>query len=195
MQNAWPQAAPDSAGSIEMDAEEDVSRRPPNAFILYSQSMRTTVRQDNPTLSNNEVSRLLGKMWKEVPADIKLQFKQQASAAQEDFKRQHPNYTYRKARRKRALNELLTKSTQGFGIPNFPGDPSIVNAAFNPANPALWQQMYAQPGLQGALGPGQVPGLGLPNMGMPNPQGYPNLQGYPGLGDQGQNSLYQLPPK
>ena len=38
---------------------------------------------------------------------------------QEEFKKQHPDYTYRKARRKRALNELLTKSTHGYA--GFPG--------------------------------------------------------------------------
>lgn len=107
------------------DEETDNSRRPPNAFILYSQAMRTQVRQENPSLSNTECSRLLGKMWKEVPNEIKLQYKQKAAALQEEFKREHPDYTYRKARRKRALNELLTKSPAAFapvpgGQPGFP---------------------------------------------------------------------------
>jgi transcription factor SOX7/8/10/18 (SOX group E/F) len=187
LQNPWPQGVPDSGGPVE--ADDDTSRRPPNAFIMYSQAMRASVRQDNPTLSNNEVSRLLGQMWKDVPPGVKLQYKQQASAAQDEFKLQHPNYTYRKARRKRALNDLLTKNTQGFAMPTFPVDPSVASGGFNPANP-FWQQMYPQAALQGGLVPGQIPGLG-----MPNPQGYPGFQGYPGLGDQGQSSLYQLPPK
>lgn len=117
-----------------MDQEEtDTARRPPNAFILYSQAMRGSVRQENPSLSNTEVSSLLGKMWKEVPNDIKIQYKQQASALQEDFKRQHPDYTYRKARRKRALNELLTKSTQGY--------PVLPNPAFPGQDLTQWSQM------------------------------------------------------
>ena len=107
-----------------MEGEDgDNTRRPPNAFILYSQAMRSQVRQENPSLSNTECSRLLGKMWKDVPNDVKLQYKQKAAAMQEDFKREHPDYTYRKARRKRALNELLTKSTHGyppFMPPGFP---------------------------------------------------------------------------
>ena len=100
------------------EEEGDTSRRPPNAFILYSQSMRTQVRSENPSLSNTEVSSLLGKMWKDVPNEVKLQYKQKAQALQEEFKKAHPGYTYRKARRKRALNELLTK-TQNLGA-NFP---------------------------------------------------------------------------
>jgi transcription factor SOX7/8/10/18 (SOX group E/F) len=139
-------------------------------------------------------------MWKEVPADVKLQYKQQAAAAQGEFKRAHPDYTYRKARRKRALNELLTKTTQGFAPGNFSGDPAMLNPLFNPANP-YFMQMYGQAAQQATLPPGQMPPLGMPNMGVPMmgapgaPQGYPNLQGFPGLGDPNQNSLYQFPPK
>ena len=111
---------PDVSIPQYQDDDSDQARRPPNAFILYSQTMRTQVRSENPTLSNTEVSSLLGKMWKDVPNDVKLQYKQKAQALQEEFKKAHPGYTYRKARKKRALNELLTK-TQGLGAYPFPG--------------------------------------------------------------------------
>jgi transcription factor SOX7/8/10/18 (SOX group E/F) len=174
------------------DDEQDNSRRPPNAFILYSQAMRSAVRNDNPSLSNIEVSRLLGQMWKDVPADVKLQYKQRAIVAQEQFKRDHPNYTYRKARRKRALNELLTKSTQGFPMSQFPTDPTQM---FNQANPFYQMQMFSQQGAPGALPPG---GMGLPNMGMmggaapQQHQGFGNLAQYPGMPDP---SAFQYQPK
>ncbi|KAH0790163.1 HMG box family protein [Histomonas meleagridis] len=122
----------------------DVARRPPNAFILYSQEMRSSVQAENPTLSNIEISSLLGKMWKEVPSSSKLAYKQKAQMLQEEFKAKHPNYTYAKARRKRALNELLTKSTQN----NYPGvlgysqiDPSSLN--YQIAMQQLYQQQMA----------------------------------------------------
>ena len=110
---AGNQAANNDADSMDVE-EGDNTRRPPNAFILYSQAMRSQVRQENPSLSNTECSRLLGKMWKDVPHELKLQYKQKAASMQEEFKREHPDYTYRKARRKRALNELLTKSSHGY---------------------------------------------------------------------------------
>ena len=180
------------------DLEEgDNSHRPPNAFILYSQAMRSQVRQENPSLSNTEVSRLLGKMWKEVPNEIKLQYKQKAAAMQEEFKREHPDYTYRKARRKRALNELLTKSSTGFtgfpmgapgfppadmsqlpqaggmmsfGMGNFPGQMPNPQAAGNAQNQQSHDhQQPAAPNLAAAPGaPGGMPGFqGMPQMGMP----------------------------
>ena len=161
--SAWGQQ-PMQAAPVEASFEEDDgAHRPPNAFILYSQSMRSEVQQQNPSLSNTEVSRLLGKMWKEVPSESKNQFKQQAAMLQEEFKRQHPNYTYRKARRKRALNELLTKSSQGF----------MMSGAGIP--------MYQQPG-------GQMPfaGMQMPGMAQPGMQGMaqPGMQGIPQMGGQ-----------
>jgi transcription factor SOX7/8/10/18 (SOX group E/F) len=194
-QQQWANPPQDNSAQADHDPDGDTSRRPPNAFILYSQAMRSSVRQANPTLSNTEVSRLLGKLWKDVPAEVKLQYKQQASKAQEDFKQEHPDYTYRKARRKRALNELLTKSNQAFPTGGFPPDPSMAAAMFNPANPYM-MQMYAQAAAGAAQGQGQM-GAGFPNMGMPcmaAPQGYPNMPGYPPMGDPNQGA-YQYQPK
>jgi transcription factor SOX7/8/10/18 (SOX group E/F) len=111
-------------------------------------------------MSNTEVSSLLGKMWKEVPAEVKLQYKQRATVAQEEFKRQHPDYTYRNARKKRALTELLAKSPQGLPAGNFP-----VEQSFGNQNPYQFMQMYAQNQMpQGIpIQYGQMPGqLGNP---------------------------------
>lgn len=193
MQTMQPQAAAaDPIEAPEME-ETDNSHRPPNAFILYSQAMRTQARQDNPSLSNTEVSSLLGKMWKEVPAEIKLQYKQKAAALQEQFKREHPDYTYRKARRKRALNELLTKSTSGvygqFPMAGFPMQmaPGQDLSQFQMPNQAF--QMQGFPGMQMPQGM-----TGLP--GMPQPQGQmtPGMPGIPGISqpqDQsGQNNMF-----
>jgi transcription factor SOX7/8/10/18 (SOX group E/F) len=189
----WQGQAADSSAQADQDADSDTSRRPPNAFILYSQAMRSAVRQENPSLSNTEVSRLLGKMWKDVPAETKLHYKQQASIAQAEFKAVHPDYTYRKARRKRALNELLTKTTPAYQLGNFPTDPNMANPMFNP----YFMQMYSQGAAQGNVPTGQLP-PGYPNMGMPmmgGQPGYPNIPGYPPMGDQSQNPLYQFQPK
>jgi transcription factor SOX7/8/10/18 (SOX group E/F) len=112
---------------VEQDAVTDNACRPPNAFTLYHQAIQFHVRQENPSLSNTEVGRLLGKMWKNVPMDIKLQYKQKAAAAQEIFKREHPDHTYRKADRERAR----TNSS-----PRAPRDsPSSVDS---PLTPPRW---------------------------------------------------------
>jgi hypothetical protein len=175
------------------------ARRPPNAFLLYSQAMRSAVRQDNPSLSNTEVSRLLGTMWKEVPTEIKTGYKRRAMEMQEEFKRQHPDYTYRKAKRKHALNELLTKSPMGQGGMLFPNDTmgmyqmfqggmyQQMGQQFNPQNQAamMYQQMpqFGQMGMQQygqsdmQQGTGQMQGM---QQGQGMPQSMVYMQGmYP----------------
>ena len=179
------------------DGEGDNARRPPNAFILYSQAMRTQVRQENPTLSNTEVSSLLGKMWKDVPNDLKLQYKQQAQKLQESFKKNHPDYTYRKARRKRALNELLTKSQ--YNYPNgeaFPiGQQYPVGYPFAmgmmPISP---QQTLATPGLAPQLQPSAIPTQQIPTQGMAIPQQIPPAQAQ-GIPQMYQNVPFQQKPE
>jgi transcription factor SOX7/8/10/18 (SOX group E/F) len=182
-----------------LDAEEgDTSHRPPNAFILYSQNMRSSARQDNPALSNTEVSRLLGKMWKEVPNETKMQYKQKAAKMQEEFKRAHPDYTYRKARRKRALNELLTKSTQGANAMMFQADPmgmyqqmlqqqyQPVAQQFGGQNPAgmMYPSQMAQMGAQIGLPQGLQAGV---------PQGMGQLQGMPQMQGMQQAQMMYMP--
>jgi transcription factor SOX7/8/10/18 (SOX group E/F) len=199
----WPQQQQQPEPAPPED-ETDTAHRPPNAFVLYSIAMRSQIRQENPTLSNIEVSRLLGKMWKEVPGDMKLKFKQKAADAQELFKREHPNYTYRKARKKRALNELLTKSSQGFAGPaGFPTD--AAQMALFAASPFMMPGIYGQAAAgapQGQL----PPGMGMPNMGMPMQPGtqaqalhqYPAMPGYPAMGDAAHGlpgQMFQYPRK
>ncbi|KAH0790200.1 HMG box family protein [Histomonas meleagridis] len=147
----WQPQQPSATVTSSAIDEADNSHRPPNAFILYSQAMRAEVRQNNPTLSNIEISKILGKMWKEVSNEVKLQYKQQAAKLQEEFKINHPNYTYRKARRKRALNELLTKNNSSY-------DPMLMMHMGMIQNP----QMSLYPGLNGMQ---QMPGMvGIPQM-------------------------------
>lgn len=43
-------------------------KRPMSAFLKYSQKRRTRVKQENPDMSNTDVSRLLGEMWRNASA-------------------------------------------------------------------------------------------------------------------------------
>ena len=148
--------------------EEDTSHRPPNAFILYSQAMRARARQSNPTISNIGISKILGDMWKNESNDVKLQYKQQAAKLQNEFKVNHPNYTYRKARRKRALNELLAKNNAGFSM----YDPMVLMRMGLIPN----AQMGYYPGIPGVPGATQLPGLvGVPQMSKINQTAYGSM--------------------
>ena len=176
---AFPQLYDDSEGSS--------ARRPPNAFILYSQAMRTQVRQENPTLSNTEVSSLLGKMWKEVPNETKLQYKQQAQQLQEAFKKAHPDYTYRKARKKRALNELLTKSQMNYANP----DAFAMGQQYPVGYPYSAMAMPLQPPLASQV-PQPIPTIPAQPLTIPQATSPATQQGVPQLY---QNSPNQINPE
>lgn len=169
------------------------SRRPPNAFILYSQAMRSQAREENPSLTNTEVSRVLGKMWKEVPNEIKIQYKQKAAAMQESFKRDHPDYTYSKARRKRAMTELLTKSQPEFMVPQYAqflyDTNAVQNQQYQYMNQMQGQQFPTMSGMSQ-----QHQGQGMYQVAQPNQQ-MQNMYGQLGQPLQSLNfdfSSYQL---
>ena len=69
-------------------------RRPPNAFILYRTDRHPIIKQANPSLHNNDISRKVGKEWKQVPGAVHAAYKARA----ERIKRQHaidnPGYQY-----------------------------------------------------------------------------------------------------
>mmetsp|Transcript_30659 Transcript_30659/g.37442 ORF Transcript_30659/g.37442 Transcript_30659/m.37442 type:complete len:536 (-) Transcript_30659:135-1742(-) len=46
-------------------------KRPMSAFLHYAKSKRQTVKKDHPGLTNSEISKLLGKMWKGMTDDDK----------------------------------------------------------------------------------------------------------------------------
>lgn len=170
------QAPPSAIGYAEDEGDSSNARRPPNAFILYSQQMRTQVRQEHPQLSNTEVSSLLGKMWKDVPNETKIQYKETAQKLQDSFKKSHPDYTYRKARRKRALNELLTKSQGNFAM----GENSFL-AGYQPMNgiqPFSTYPMFPMPGqqMQPPMAQPMAPGIPQQMQGQIQTQMYPGMQ-------------------
>ncbi len=44
-------------------------RRPRNAFIFYSNENRRRVSALNPNLDNREISRILGRLWRQLSRD------------------------------------------------------------------------------------------------------------------------------
>lgn len=132
-------------------------------------------------------------MWKVVDSETKQLYKNRAQKLQEEFKQLHPDYTYRKARRKRALNELLTKSTQGFGymmppgmipgqegmqgMPGMPGMQNFFpNFAMNPQMMQDMQGMQGMPGMQAQQNNGSSEQNGANPFQMPQNGMQPNQQ-------------------
>lgn len=79
----------------------DPSKRPPNAFILFSRTVRAMVQSQNPGMTNIEHTRIMAKMWKNMPEIQRNEFKEQAAKLQEEFKQRNPNYSYKKSEKKK----------------------------------------------------------------------------------------------
>ncbi|ORY00521.1 sex determining factor on Y, partial [Basidiobolus meristosporus CBS 931.73] len=68
--------------------------RPTNAFILFRRENHGRIFQQNPHLSNNDVSKALGKEWKELPESEKEVYRQKARSLQQEHQEKYPDYKF-----------------------------------------------------------------------------------------------------
>jgi len=91
-------------GNVQKEGEK---KRPPNAFILWSSKYgnRRRIKGENPDLSNNTISKLLGVEWAALGRDGQSEFRRESKrlkeAAQADGYEQGLSYS------KRAKKKLL----------------------------------------------------------------------------------------
>lgn len=69
--------------------------RPPNAFILYRKAKQAEVNTHNVGISNNDVSRIIGHMWKHEKDSIKEHYQRAAEVIKCQHRSMYPDYRYR----------------------------------------------------------------------------------------------------
>jgi len=72
--------------------------RPPNAFILYRRAKQPGIVARHQGITNNEVSKEIGRMWHEEPAEVRQKFQKMADAAKQEHMKKYPEYRYRPRR-------------------------------------------------------------------------------------------------
>jgi len=89
--------------------------RPPNAFILYRRSKQQLVLDEHGEISNNEVSKMIGKMWHNEPIEERVRWHQLADQKKIEHIARYPDYKYqprrpsdRIRRKKRMFIEAVT---------------------------------------------------------------------------------------
>ncbi|CAG8549366.1 2054_t:CDS:2 [Gigaspora margarita] len=99
--------------------------RPPNAFILYRRAKQPQIVAQHQGISNNDVSKEIGRMWHEEPLEVRLKFQKMAEAAKEEHMKKYPEYRYRPRRpqeRKRripaAARDASTRRVSAPGLPH-----------------------------------------------------------------------------
>ncbi|PIL34037.1 hypothetical protein GSI_03746 [Ganoderma sinense ZZ0214-1] len=82
------------------DSKPDRNRipRPPNAWILYRGDRlgewKAARSPNDPPVKQADISRLIGKRWREEDDAIKLQYEKRAAIAKADHKKRYPDYKY-----------------------------------------------------------------------------------------------------
>ncbi|KAK3331093.1 mating-type protein MAT1-2, partial [Apodospora peruviana] len=68
--------------------------RPPNAFILYRSDKAPLVKIERPLLSNNEISVLIGEMWRNEEDEMRRCYSYAANFIKTRFLHDNPGYRY-----------------------------------------------------------------------------------------------------
>lgn len=106
--------------------------------------MRPLLQEQNKSLTNNDVSKILGNMWKEMTPEQKKPYIDRAIVIKAAFTVQHPDYVYTKSPRKRQKSKLTEKAyMEGMDVNAFktPAQAAMMSPA--PAPPPLSAQLPA----------------------------------------------------
>jgi len=74
-------------------------RRPMNAFMVWSQIERRKVVAVQPDLHNAEISKRLGRLWRQLSDDDRKPFVEEAERLRVLHGREYPDYKYRPRKR------------------------------------------------------------------------------------------------
>ncbi|KAK3360796.1 mating-type protein Mat a-1, partial [Lasiosphaeria ovina] len=68
--------------------------RPPNAFILYRKDRHKELKNANPALKNNEISTIVGAMWRRETEEIRTEYFLKAQECKNQLLKYYPQYKY-----------------------------------------------------------------------------------------------------
>lgn len=81
-------------------------KRPMSAFLMYSHTKRAYAKKENPDMTNTDVSRLLGEMWRNAPPHEKDPFVEQEEIARAGYKITIANFKAEQSRIKTASRTI-----------------------------------------------------------------------------------------
>ncbi|KAJ2903886.1 putative hmg box protein [Zalerion maritima] len=89
--------------------------RPRNAFILFRQHHQSAVAQRHPGLANPEISRIIGKQWKNCSPEVQDYWKRLAEEEKQRHQQQYPDYRYQPRRGQKGGQQGRPSSSGGVG--------------------------------------------------------------------------------
>ncbi|CAG0879056.1 unnamed protein product [Cyprideis torosa] len=85
-------------------------KRPMNAFMVWSQVERRKIVARTPTMHNAEISKMLGRRWKQLSSEERMPFIEEAERLRILHSQEYPNYKYRPRKRTLKLEHTNTHS-------------------------------------------------------------------------------------
>ncbi|KLU89560.1 hypothetical protein MAPG_08531, partial [Magnaporthiopsis poae ATCC 64411] len=112
--DSLPLNSPDSGSHICLCTREPKIPRPRNAFILYRQNKQAQVAARNPGLPNPEISKIIGRQWRQETEEVKNFWRHNAVEEKRNHEKQYPGYKYTPRRgTKTGLSALKDLSLSG----------------------------------------------------------------------------------
>lgn len=88
-------------------SSSDNIKVPPNAFAIYMKEQHNIVSMENPNLSENDVCRLIGRMWLVSTDEFKEKYRIEAKQLREKFKIENPSFTEKILKKKKPKSESI----------------------------------------------------------------------------------------
>ena len=84
-------------------------KRPKNSFMIFAQKYRSIFSKQNPTLTNIEISKLLGNEWFKLSSNDRQYFDDLAANERKEHQVKYPQYKYRPKPAIKSLNSTPTQ--------------------------------------------------------------------------------------
>ena len=91
-------------------ARPDHVRRPMNGFMIWSKILRRLLIDQSPELHNAEISRSLGRIWKNLSDEYKDPYMKEAQKLRLQHMRDHPDYKYRPKKKGKGTKKVPSKT-------------------------------------------------------------------------------------
>jgi len=86
--------------------DPNMPKRPPNAYMLFAQDHRDSIRDTNPDMNVSEVSRELGVLWRNMDEETKEPYQSEAKRLTEKYKIELSAYKEEQAEIERRIEEV-----------------------------------------------------------------------------------------
>ena len=109
-----PKYNPTSPRTVERRHRNNHIPRPCNAFMLYRRDHQRIIKENNPELDNNTISKIIGKQWREEDESVKHEYFLKSRAEKRRHEEKYPFYMYQPKRRKNQ-SERVDRSDENEG--------------------------------------------------------------------------------